>query len=412
MEGDAPMNKPPERLSRRKFILGSSAVAANALNPLGQSQAHAADKIPRVSGWSREILPSDDIANLIDKKYAKEKAALSAFQKKVRSAEFRKVQKDPKQFTRAAKEALADHPDCNFGMLSKEVQEKVRRFYNRSVVWMSRRGDGMMEIHSLGSLAGEKFKQAVRENAENKTAHATLVRRGGEFFLQMNAHVASHLEHRKAEAERAATLEKTADSDIVFYRISADVLTVRGIDPNDAVDITEELPKGFQFHGAPVFCRGFDADKFGDKAALNPNGFKDWFGVLFQTENWMARNFGTSVTNTITQLTKKGYVFRIPDGQATYLENIYPQDPQKMVVLTEAMSGLPLTTEINGKVRMIGIQFCAVPHDVEVAGKKKEFSLSGFHILPDIVAALQKTERIFEFPIDRGLPPTTARAKL
>lgn len=384
-----------EGVSRRWLLKAGGAAAVSALDP-----ASALAKSISSDGGS-EAVYSKDFVNLIDRKFDHVRQALEAFQARLRYPAVRTLHKDPKNAARAVQEVVAEHPGCHFEMLSEKTKGEVREFFARSTVWLSRlHGETAVQVKGTKHLTGVALADAINRSERAGAGQGVVIRRAGEHFVVTNAHVVQLNDSRPEYQERATRLDK-GPTDIAFYRVTPKELQSAGVELKDVIDIMEPLPKEFELHGAPVFCRGFDPDKYPGKPAFNPQGFKEWFGVassvsaaLWEGIRWGIRD-GEKAVGDYDHLSKAGYTFPTPEGEAKWREDLWVEiNGQKVPGMpAQKTSGSGVVAFAGGKLRLVGIMFCAFP----VAAKKTDLSRAGFHALPHIVAAINDGERIFDF---------------
>lgn len=413
MDGEPPMRNSP-KISRRTAI--RELFAATVVTATGISErAHAGADRVKTPEEAKKMEQMGEFADLIKPKHEGVALKLAAHQKKLRSPSFRAVQANPEQAKRAVKEGVFDHPETRFDMLSDSVQDEIRDFYNRSTVWMVRIGnENTITVQRSGRLIGKELSNAMQRSARDNSSQGIVVRRGNQYYIATNMHGIKQLYPDPVIQQKAAMLEKQADTDIAYLKVSLNQLISFGVHPKDAIDIDDQLPQNFDLNGALVFCRGFDPDAFGNNPPQNPDptGFKGWLGLANRMEAGMWNGVKKEIGETYDHLSRKGYVFPIPKGEAKRRDSIVDPSttsPKPKYMYAQGMSAGPVGSRIGDKVRLVGIQFCAYP--VEINGA--EYSQSGFHALPEMVAALNEPRRTFEFPSLTGLEAgLRARSKM
>lgn len=295
-------------------------------------------------------------------------------------------------------ETITKHPDCRFDMLTREVRERVREYFDKRMVSIYRKSEKHpIEIRAVGKINPESnmFIDVVYEPHGMFRGNGFVVRRGEDYYVLTNMHNIFLADHREGNRSAAQALYPNVTADAAFYKVSTKDLEVAGIDPRDAIDIDTPLPKGFKIDGAPVVCRGFDTDKFDPAPPLNRGGFKEWFAIARRMNPilWSRLHVDPKPTGHKRHLALAGHVFKIPKEEAVFRNDLHPT---ALVRLAEGMSGsgvVALYEDEQGQLQIVfvGVQFAAYA----TAAGAVEYADSAFHYIDYIRESLNNPFSVF-----------------
>lgn len=406
-----------EGISRRQALKEgfAAAVAAVTMGIPKNADAQKANAT-KVSSWKAEIIPhKSDFEPLLDRgkhmKYWCEQ--LENFQRKLRSdTAMREVldNPDPAELKKVIKAAFEEHPPCFFDMLNKDTKEKVQKFYQKRSLWLTSRY-GRLEFIPTGRVHEKSIPQLVQTSMYRSTGNAMPMRvknekNGYDYYIQTNAHMIHLADPRPEVRERAMQLIKDTSLDIAFYRVTPKYLIDIGIDPSDAVDISENLPASFNWQGFPMFAYGFDPD-MSTQGPRYPEGYKGWFGMAHEVKDGMLA-VHHAVNNMHTPAWElegmsHQYMFLLDNGEADLRTRHYPRNPKtgaetpsQPYRYAQGMSGLGITSMVHNKVEYCGtlVMGGTVPEE----GRPLPRSWASFEGRPRVRRALSNLAHIFELP--------------